>query len=152
MKKFMVFFSGNKVALLLSLGMAMLSTAIVYANYLEYYTTKYTHNYVILNNVEIRFKGPCEEYNDNQNTLCSYNIKGINKNIKLPQGKADNLVGNKNLTFFIKFSELRHVMYVQYPTMDVTKPIETLEIKREIAGTSRYITYCNTYNIPYCKE
>jgi hypothetical protein len=152
MKTFFKYVSFNLGTILITIGLLMLSSSLMYCLYLEYAPTRYTHNYIILNNVQLKFKSSCEEYNEHQSTMCIYTIKDSDKIIKLPQGKADILINKQGLTFNIKFSEHRHVLFVTYATNDISKPTETIELKREIAETSRYVAYCNTYNIPYCKE
>ena len=56
-----------------------------YSLYILYYPVTYTHNYIILDNVVLGYKGTCDMYNNNPNTMCMFNIKRSKLQIELPQ-------------------------------------------------------------------
>lgn len=120
-----------------------------YSLYILYYPVTYTHNYIILDNVVLGYKGTCDMYNNKPNTMCMFNIKRSKLQIELPQ-KMERY--NTNITIGVKMSKLRHVVYVKYSTRNVMKPVEYVDIMSINKFDDLYYTYCNKLNVQYCKS
>lgn len=127
-------------------------TSIIILCYSEYVknkysssNVKYTHNYVLVNNVVITKATKCS---DKYINFCLYELSN-GKKIYLPDD-LDKSLQEVPITIYIRFSELRLELYTIKTTNEIVTPTTENILVKITKNSKQYYEYCNHFKIDYC--